>query len=123
MNYQIDYRDPVSLRVLADWLHAVPPHNETLMAAFLVDQDLMRPQSWVRFLFWLIRRRHRTTALAWQMLEKRSPGTSRALIERTAEWATDGKDSTTKDAAGGFNPTEIRLLTAGLRLIGHVPIP
>lgn len=117
MNYELDYRDPKSTALLADWLRATAPENEIFVAAFIVDKDLMRPQWWVRPLFAFIRWRHGHTIWAWKLMEQKTPGACRDLIEATAKHVTDGKDRSTTDAAGGLNALEMLTLGAALQVI------
>jgi len=105
-----NYRKRADMRDLAIALKEVPPHHEAATCAFITDNDLMRPQWWVRALLWIARLRRQNMWLIWVSMETKSPGMCRDLIDATAQWIVTGCDRVTKDAAGGFNQGEVDLL-------------
>ena len=116
----LNYRDRHQMKALAGWLRETPPAYEPLICALIVDRDLMRPRWWMRLALWAVRLRHGNTAVAWRLLKERTPGVCRELIDATAEWVVNGKDRTTRDAAGGLNDDEATTLAAGLAYIGRL---
>lgn len=112
----LDYRSKKDCLRLANALLAV--ESTARLCAFIVDNNLMRPQWWVRALLAIIRKRKGSTEQAWQVMENANPGAQRDLVKATANWIVTGKDKTTRDAAGGFNRDEMKLLVGFLILEG-----
>lgn len=106
----MDYRNLFDLRELADMLRNVPVRQRAETASFIIDHKLMRPQWYLRILFWLIALRVGSTAIMWQQITDTHPAITDSLIQQTATWLVHGKDLRAADAAGGFNQKEIDLI-------------
>lgn len=105
-----NYRSRSDMHELARQVSGIEQRHEPAAVAFITDNDLMRPQWWIRLLLWIARKRGRNTFAIWCALEAKAPGMCRELINSTATWIAGGRDRTTKNAAGGFNQVEVDLM-------------
>jgi len=109
-----DYRRKDDMLDLAQSLVNTPTQQWPTLCAFIVDNDLMRPQWYIRLSLWIIRKRFGTSVLGWWKMEQSSPGSCAELIQATARWIIEGTDRTTRDAFGGLNQAEVDLLSSAI---------
>ena len=109
----MNYRSKKDMQELSNKLLQIPV--TPLLCAGIIDNNLMIPsQILVRLSLWSIKRLHGNTIGFWEAAGRFYPAALTELVELTAKWIINGKDKTTKDAAGGFNQDEVDIL---LRLI------
>jgi hypothetical protein len=104
------------MRALAARVAFTDPADRLNLACGIMAAGLMRSQWWLhlgaRFIRW---RLDCTKRQAWVVIFHKSPAAVDEMLDGTAEWVRNGKD-TTGEGVGGFNQAEVETL---MRLIAE----
>jgi hypothetical protein len=117
--FHTDYTNPDSLRLLASKIQMLSDRQKIYFAAFVMDNELMKPKGFSAWLVWSLinaaskkRKMDRTVFYIVLCDKYKKHGLAMAIdtLNQTCDWLVNGKDTTCNKSAGGFNSEEIRKL-------------